>query len=317
MSDFQRAKLLAAARRVSPLNKEVFLIEYNLTLGKKSPGIDPIPRESVNRTLAPYLQLLSGKPNSTEFFNYISTTIDHDAASSQLKRKRVYRVTDRGYSKLSADFGPIEVSRFEFVPNSIDSRNFVSAYRESLKFLSLQNEAKLSGWRIEFTDELETAGGKSEALPCAVLTKAFLDQIELDSEVAYIGDVNADGSVQPIGDLYSKLEGRDIVFSKVTIIPKGDLSSLSDILILVGPKIFASTQLFSVSRLDEAIELGKKSRTAQLNESMTLFSEIQKSLKAPNGGKSIYTSEVQNTDWSGLGIAAESPIGTLLKSHFR
>lgn len=293
LPDSRKAKLLAAARRVSPLNKVVFLAEYNLSIGEKPLGLSGVSADQINTSLKPYIEILNGKSGSPEFLEYISEAISGESfAASNRSTTTAFGLGLYQLCKINAKFYPVPGSDFEFSPGTMDSKTYRSAFRESLKFLALTDHTKLSGWRVEFSAEPSVISGKGAALPCAVLTKAFLDKIELDPLTAYIGDVNADGTVQPEGYVRLKLQGQRESLPPITIIPQGDVDSLSDLLILNHSKIFVVSQIISVRTLDEAIDHGKVNRTPDFAEALTLFSEVQKVLIAPEGGKFIRNSHI-------------------------
>ena len=162
-----------------------------------------------------------------------------------------------------------------------------------LKYFALANPSRLSGARVEFSADPYGHGSRAAALPCAILTKAFLDEIELDPDVAYIGDVNADGTVQPVGSVREKLQSKPERYPAALIIPHGDSAALNDVWILEGPKVFAQTQVISVGNLDEALAKGRKDRSPKLDEAFTVFSQVQKVLTGPDGGKLIRNSHVK------------------------
>ena len=107
MSDSQRARLLAAARRISPLNKTVFLVEYRLSIGKEPQGLTAVPGDRINATLDPYIQRISGKPGSSDFLQYISETISASSSANPFDdgaRQSVYYLRMGGFSRLTAKY---------------------------------------------------------------------------------------------------------------------------------------------------------------------------------------------------------------------
>ncbi|MDF1813918.1 MAG: hypothetical protein P1V20_17075, partial [Verrucomicrobiales bacterium] len=79
----------------------------------------------------------------------------------------------------------------------------------------------------------------------------------------------------------------------VVVIPKADRYSLDDILLLHGPAIFYTTQIFEVGTLNQAVEISKKARSKNINQSLKTFYQVQQVLKQPDGRKYLQNSHVK------------------------
>ncbi len=168
---------------------------------------------------------------------------------------------------------------------------FDSAFREGVKYLGVKKSGAVRGIRIQFSvDSDQTADffgaqGPATALPCLVNLHSHLENSEVDLEVLFAGDVNADGTIQPLHDIRERLVGLGSEDSRIIGIPHGDANSLSDLLILYGPTVFAKHQIFALKRFEEALDLGAPSgtREAKLEEAISKFSELQGVLNQAGG----------------------------------
>ena len=172
---------------------------------------------------------------------------------------------------------------------------FTSAFREGVKFLEVTRPGALRGVRISF--ETNTDHGKdffdyqgpAAALPGLVALQALIGGTEIDPAVALAGDVNADGSIQPIYDVLERIEALEDGGSHIIGIPVTDYPSVSDALILDGPRIFAKHQIFTLKSFSDAVALSgeNESREQKLQEAIEKFAIIQGVLTQPEGHRHL------------------------------
>lgn len=313
--EINRAKLLAAARAISPLNKNAFYTEYLLSIGDKPGEIPPIPEDRVPDVLEPYLKELGTLLGAGEFITFVNEATKFDPSApprlsnssdpfadesdsvpaTESSVNTCGLLTMEGCREITCRSSIISGKTFKFRPAELNSEYFMSAFRESLKYIALTGTEGLIGRQVDFlTDaELTDEEGPSGALACAVLTEAVAGNFKVDSLVAFSGDVNADGTVQPLDDQKERLTASPDSLYHVVVIPKADRYSLDDILLLHGPAIFYTTQIFEVGTLNQAVEIGKKTRPENINQSLKTFYQVQQVLKQPDGRKYLRNSHVK------------------------
>ena len=83
-----------------------------------------------------------------------------------------------------------------------------SALKEVTKYLRVKHDTWPSGYDIEiaFEDRFTAKDGPSAAICCALLLDSLVSGKTIDPFFAVTGDMNADGSVQPVGGCQQKLE---------------------------------------------------------------------------------------------------------------
>ncbi|HSI63695.1 MAG TPA: S16 family serine protease [Candidatus Saccharimonadia bacterium] len=142
------------------------------------------------------------------------------------------------------------------------------ALEEVAKFTQLNNKGWPQGYNIElsFADKYSNKDGPSAAVACALLLHSLITGKELDPAFAVTGDMNADGSVQPIGGVAAKIRGATKGDCKIIGIPSKNESSLGDLLLTDGPAPFASIQIYSLVHFAdaEALAITAKPETTQL-----------------------------------------------------
>lgn len=81
------------------------------------------------------------------------------------------------------------------------------ALQEVRKFQTIRQGRWPAGFQIEvsFADKYTPKDGPSAAVACALLLEGLFTGTVWDSAMAVTGDLNADGSVQPVGGLPAKI----------------------------------------------------------------------------------------------------------------
>ncbi len=173
-----------------------------------------------------------------------------------------------------------------------------SALHEVFKMFSLRSLNIPSGHRITISfggKGHSPAEGPSAALLCALILETMVTGEEIDPKFAAIGDLNADGSVQPIYDIDERLAAA-ASFSNLThmCLPAKNMAELADILLLRGVNPLIHTQIFSVETYDDAksLALPADKRPEELNAAMEKFKELQVALARTNANAAISNATV-------------------------
>ena len=109
-----------------------------------------------------------------------------------------------------------------------------SALKEVTKYLRVKHDTWPSGYDIEiaFEDRFTAKDGPSAAICCALLLDSLVSGKTIDPFFAVTGDMNADGSVQPVGGVPAKVRGAFSKSCKYVAIPTKNARSLSDLVLL-------------------------------------------------------------------------------------
>ncbi len=219
-----------------------------------------------------------------------------------------------GYSKTS----PTEIKFNQEVGESMES-----ALAEVQKFLSVRHNGLPPGKKIEiaFEEQYSSKDGPSAAVACTLLLDSLITGDKFDPAFAVTGDMNADGSVQPVGGIDGKIRGATKRDCTHVAIPRVSMGLLTDMLVVNDLKPLIAIQVFSIGRYEEALALAKSpvSRDPKLQKAITTFAEVQKVLLRPNGQKLLTNSHVRGRLQAVLAAAPnhESARLLLLKSTGR
>ncbi len=155
--------------------------------------------------------------------------------------------------------------------------DMMTALNEVNKFVLLRHEGMPRGLDLEIAFEEKYSGkdGPSAAVACALLVESMYTGQTWDPAFAVTGDMNADGSVQPIGGVSAKLRGATKGACKIIAIPAKNERAVSDILVMDGPAALAGIHVFSLENFDQAVNLASAQRPATLQQAVDEFDVIR------------------------------------------
>lgn len=181
-------------------------------------------------------------------------------------------------SALKLDYGgPASVAFNQEVGPSM-----TTALGEVVKFHSVRHDGALRDHRMElsFDDKYSPKDGPSAAVACALLLESLVTGVELDPGFSVTGDMNADGSVQPIGGVIAKLRGASRAGQQITAIPLKNRTSAVDLALGEGITPFLGVQLFSIGQFDEALALARRDRAPEISKAMVAYSILSDQLRS-------------------------------------
>ncbi len=158
--------------------------------------------------------------------------------------------------------------------------SMLSAAHEAEKHLSVRHNGLPTGWNMElaFEDRYVPKDGPSAALACALLLDSLLSGTDLDKEAAVTGDMNADGSVRPVGGVPDKVRAAGRKRCSVVCIPRKNAEALEEYAVAYGPEILAAAHLFDVATFLDARALVSVPRSEAMERALLSFQDIQRAL---------------------------------------
>lgn len=138
------------------------------------------------------------------------------------------------------------------------------------------------GQKIEFAFEDKYGGkdGPSAAVACALMLHSVRSGMEIDSVFAVTGDMNADGSVQPVGGVPDKIRGAANRSCTYVGVPLQAEKQLADAIMIDGPAGLWEIAVFSITKFDDAVALATAKKSPELTAAISGFAEIQKVLQS-------------------------------------
>ena len=151
------------------------------------------------------------------------------------------------------------------------------ALGEVMKFLHVRHDQLPRGHRIEiaFEDRYTPKDGPSAATACALMIESLISGDALDQKFAITGDMNADGSVQPVGGVPAKVRGAYSKECNVVAVPIKNARSLTDLILTEGAAPLARIQVFTVENFDQARALAVAERDEKHVKAITEFAMVQ------------------------------------------
>ena len=173
------------------------------------------------------------------------------------------------------------------------NQNVGDMMQKALKEVSRFHALRQNGWprgvemELSFADKFTPKDGPSAAVACALLLESAFTGTKLDSGFAVTGDMNADGSVQPIGGVHAKLRGATKLSCKLLGIPEKNAAHAADIALTEGIKPFIAIQVFSLTKFEDALTLARTDKPAALAAAIAEYDVIAQVLqKNPTASKS-------------------------------
>lgn len=161
--------------------------------------------------------------------------------------------------------------------------DMAKALKEVQKFLTVRHKGWPAGHEVEisFEEKFGPKEGPSAAVACALMLESLLTGSALDGTAAVTGDMNADGSVQPVGGVADKVRGAAKAGCTVVIVPKDGERQLRDAALLDGVSVIHGIQVFPVSSFDEAlaVAVAAEARDPKLAKAIDTFGTIQAALR--------------------------------------
>jgi|GEM_PF-1307260 len=151
------------------------------------------------------------------------------------------------------------------------------ALNEVSKFSQLRHGGWPAGHSLEigFEDKYIGKDGPSAAVACALLLEAAITGKKWDPAFAVTGDMNADGSVQPIGGVQAKIRGATKGSCKLVGVPVKNEKSVQDLLVLEGPGPLVGITVFGIKTFDDAMLLAGTERPQALQNALTDFDNMR------------------------------------------
>lgn len=152
-----------------------------------------------------------------------------------------------------------------------------SALQEVVKFHQLRHGAWPRDHRMEFSfaNRYTLKDGPSAAVAAALLLEALLADVDLDPRFSVTGDVNIDGSVQPVGGVAAKLRGAAAGGASLLAIPEANRMRLVDLVLSEGPGQLLAVQVFTLTSFDDALALASAERSAEITAAMERFDNLR------------------------------------------
>ncbi|MDZ4402318.1 S16 family serine protease [Prosthecobacter sp.] len=161
--------------------------------------------------------------------------------------------------------------------NQSVGKDMEKALNEVSKFSQLRHSGWPAGHQMEigFEDKYVAKDGPSAAVACALLLEAAITGKKWDPVFAVTGDMNADGSVQPIGGVQAKIRGATKGACKIVGVPVKNEKAVADILVMDGPAPLVGITIFGIKTFEDAMLLSDPERPQALQNALTDFDNMR------------------------------------------
>lgn len=150
------------------------------------------------------------------------------------------------------------------------------ALGEVRKFMTIRHDGWARGYAIEisFADKYTPKDGPSAAVACALLMEGLYSAEVWDPAFAVTGDLNADGSVQPVGGVPAKIRGALNRKCRLIGIPASNERAVRDYMLAEGPQVLMGINIMALKEFEEAQNLALVKKPAAITNALTAFDRI-------------------------------------------
>ena len=117
--------------------------------------------------------------------------------------------------------------------------------------------------------------GSSATLSLAVLMSSYIDNFILDSSLTYTGHLS-ENQVKYVRGIPAKLMGAHKSGKLNIVIPKVNFSEVNDLALLHGYDTLEELQIFGVSTLQEALDISRLYKKANIKDAIVQFTQLSK-----------------------------------------
>lgn len=129
---------------------------------------------------------------------------------------------------------------------------------------------------VSFSNKFSNKDGDSAGTAITVMLFSLFEGIEIDKSVAMTGTISPNWKVGIVGGVASKIRGAIKSKCRMVGIPVDNKEAVQDLVILYGIENLWQIQVFSLSTLDQAIDLARKDKSDNLEKAITKFREVAK-----------------------------------------
>ncbi len=210
--------------------------------------------------------------------------------SAQSFKLRLTQMNGLLISQLSSgqEAGQVTKMTLTALPNRGDKESWLEfnqevggSMRRCLNEVSKLSQLRHDIWppgyslQIGFEDKYIEKDGPSAAVACALLVESAITGKTWDPTFAVTGDLNADGSVQPIGGVRAKIRGATNGSCKLVAVPAKNERSIADIVLLDGPAPLVGITVFGIKTFDDAMLLANPERPQALKNALADFEAMR------------------------------------------
>jgi hypothetical protein len=134
-----------------------------------------------------------------------------------------------------------------------------------------------------FGDKYTPKDGGSVGAAFALLLISMLDGVELEPGCAITGDVTVDGKIRPVSGVAAKVRGAATSGCSVVVVPATSEEDFADTLLLYPQDTIWRCQVFACETVEQALDVLRRDRRSDLQQSIEWFAAAQKQLLAGRG----------------------------------
>lgn len=155
-----------------------------------------------------------------------------------------------------------------------------TALDEALRAVKLRHPGfgERQHFTLSFGEKYGAKDGPSAGAAFTLLLYSLYDPLKLAGDCAITGDITVDGRVRKVGAVPSKIHAAVLDQCRLVAIPRENAETVNDTALLYAPNTLWKTQVFTVDTLDQALDVMREDRPANLQAAVERFAAIQRAV---------------------------------------
>lgn len=131
---------------------------------------------------------------------------------------------------------------------------------------------------LSFGEKYGAKDGPSAGAAFTLVLFSLYDPLRLAGDCAITGDITVDGRVRKVGAVPSKIHAAVLDGCRLVAIPRENAEAPADAALLYPPNTLWKTQVLTVDTLDQALDVMREDRSANLQAAVDRFAIVQRAV---------------------------------------
>lgn len=161
-----------------------------------------------------------------------------------------------------------------------------TALDEAVRAVKLRHPAfgERQHFTLSFGEKYGAKDGPSAGAAFTLVLYSLYDPLKLAGDCAITGDITVDGRVRKVGAVPSKIQAAMLDQCRLVAIPRENAEAPADAALLYPQNTLWKTQVIAVDTLDQALDVMREDRSANLQAAIDRFEAVQRAVgkETPN-----------------------------------
>lgn len=155
-----------------------------------------------------------------------------------------------------------------------------TALDEAVRAVKLRHSAfgERQHFTLSFGEKYGAKDGPSAGAAFTLVLYSLYDPLKLAGDCAITGDITVDGRIRKVGAVPSKIQAAMLDQCRLVAIPRENAEAPADAALLYPQNTLWKTQVITVDTLDQALDVMREDRSANLQAAIDRFEAVQRAV---------------------------------------